>query len=90
MRSFLTRLSAATGFSLPDRSLPAAVVRWTARLVEGLWRLLGIQRTPPLTWFSAAMLSRSVTVRIDKAKAELGYAPVISVEEGMRTASVAE
>ena len=37
----------------------------------------------PLTRFEAAIIGRNITVNIAKAKAELGYAPVLSVDEGM-------
>lgn len=84
MRAFLTRLLAARGVTLPDRSAPGAVLRPLARVVEGLWRLLRRRSAPPLSSFAIDMLSRSVTVRTDRARAELGWAPVISVDEGLR------
>lgn len=87
-RAFLGGMAEAAGFTLPDRSLPAAPVRVAARLIEGLWRLLRIRSTPPLTYFAASMMSRSVTVRDDKARRELGYAPVVTPSEGMKTVSV--
>lgn len=58
-------------------------MRPLGRLVEGLWRALGIERTAPITAMAVAMMSREVTVRIDKARAELGYEPMVSVDEGM-------
>lgn len=84
MRSFLTRLLATRGVTLPDRSAPGAVLRPLARVVEGLWRLLRRRSEPPLSSFAIDMLSRSVTVKTDRARAELGWVPVISVDEGLR------
>ncbi len=72
-RSFLTRLSAAAGFSLPDRSLPAAVVRWTARLVEGLWRLLGIRQGKGRAWLCAGHQRRGGNE--DRQRGGVGQAP---------------
>ena len=83
VRDFLTRLAEAEGFSLPSRSVPGAVARLAARVLEGGWRLLGKTSTPPLTYFAVAMLSRTATIHSDKAKDELGYEPVVSVDEGM-------
>ncbi len=83
IREVLTRLAATQGVALPDRSLPGKVARALAAMTEGAWRLLRLQSQPPLTRFTAAMLSSSVTVRTDKARAELGYAPVITVDEGI-------
>jgi len=36
-----------------------------------------------VTSFAIAMMSRSVTVRTDRARAELGYVPEVSVDEGL-------
>ena len=58
-------------------------MRPVARALEGLWRLVGASSPPPVTHFAASMMSRSITVDASKAARELGYAPVISVEEGL-------
>jgi nucleoside-diphosphate-sugar epimerase len=84
MRAFFTRLLATRGVTAPDRSAPGALLRPLARAVEGLWRLLRRRTEPPLSAFAIAMMSRSVTVRTDRARRELGWSPVISVEEGLR------
>ncbi len=69
--------------TLPTKSMPSSITRAAAAAVEGAWRLLRIERTPPLTRFAIDMLSSSVTVSIARASRELGYAPIISVEEGL-------
>ncbi|QVY59770.1 NAD-dependent epimerase/dehydratase family protein [Cytobacillus gottheilii] len=40
-------------------------------------------REPVLTRYTVSVLSKSQTLNIEKAKAELGYQPRVSVEEGM-------
>ncbi|HEU4405942.1 MAG TPA: NAD-dependent epimerase/dehydratase family protein [Polyangiaceae bacterium] len=84
VRDFLTALARTQGVELGPRSVPSAVARPLARAVEGAFRLAGARRTPPLTRFAIDMMSSTVTVRTDRARAELGYAPVISVGEGLR------
>jgi len=84
IRDFLTALAATQGVDLGARSLPAFVARPIARAIEATWRLFGIRKAPPMTRFAIDMMSSTVTVRTDKARADLGYAPVISVDEGMR------
>lgn len=84
LRDFLSALAGSQGVDLGGRSLPSAVARPLARVVEGVYRLLGIRKTPPLTRFAIDMMSATVTVRTDKARRALGYAPVISREEGLR------
>jgi nucleoside-diphosphate-sugar epimerase len=59
------------------------MARPLARIVEGAWRTFGVRRAPPLTRFAIDMMSSHVTVRTERARAELGYAPVISVAEGL-------
>lgn len=83
LRDFLTRLVATRGVALPERSVPGAVLRPLARLVEAAWSLVRPGRRPPITSFAASMMSRSVTVRTDAARRELGYAPRVTVDEGL-------
>jgi nucleoside-diphosphate-sugar epimerase len=89
LREFLTALAQTQGVDLGARSVPAAVARPLARLVEGAWRLFGVKRAPPLTRFAIDMMSSTVTVRTDRARAELGYEPVIGVGEGLRRLAAA-
>jgi len=83
LRAFLTDVAASDGLSLPERSLPGWLVRPLGRLLEGTWRTLGLTNPPPLTGFAVASMSREVTVVTDKARRELGWRPVVSVEEGL-------
>lgn len=84
LREFLSALAASQGVTLPARSLPGWVARPLSAAVEGAYRLLGLPGTPPLTRFAIAMMSRTVTVRTDRARAELGYVPILNVADGLR------
>ncbi len=88
-REFLTALLATQGVNLGGRSIPGALARPLARLIEGTWRLFGIRKTPPMTDFAVTMMSRSVTVNTARAAAELGYQPIRTVEEGLAALRVA-
>lgn len=83
IREFVGAYAATAGAVLPERTLPGSVARAAAAVLEGIWSLLGIRRTPPLTRLAAAMMSRDKTVVCQKAKRELGYRPVVSVAEGL-------
>jgi len=83
LREFLARLVATRGVTLPERSVPGWLVRPLARLVETTWAWLRPGRRPPITSFAASMMSRTVTVRTDKARRELGYAPCVTVDDGL-------
>ncbi len=82
-RSFVTKMMAAQGVEMPSRALPSALVRPIAAGLESVWRALGIQSEPPLTRHAAGVMACECTLRIDKAKRELGYHPLLSVAEGL-------
>jgi nucleoside-diphosphate-sugar epimerase len=84
MRDFLSRLLATAGRDPGSKSVPAWLLRTAAWSIETLWKTFGIRKKPPVTRFSAAIMSRNCTIRIDKAEKELGYRPVITVDEGMK------
>jgi hypothetical protein len=83
MRAFLTALLGTQGVKPPDRSLPGSVARGAAALLERVWHILGLKSEPPLPALAAGQMSRHCTIRIDKIRRDLGYAPVISVREGL-------
>lgn len=83
MRDFLTQLLATAGRVPKDSSVPSGLLRFGAWCIEAVWRLFRIRRKPPVTRFSAAIMSANCTIASKKAETELGYAPVVTVEEGM-------
>jgi nucleoside-diphosphate-sugar epimerase len=83
LREFLSALAATRGVTLPAKSLPKVIARAAAALAEGIWRLFRLAGPPPLTRYAIDMLSAEITVQTDKARAGLGYTPVISRERGL-------
>jgi nucleoside-diphosphate-sugar epimerase len=84
IRELLGAMARTQGVDLGDRNVPIPIARAAARVVEGVWRLFGVKKAPPMTRFAVDMMSSTVTVSTRRAREELGYAPVISVEEGLR------
>lgn len=82
---FLTELMSTMNITLPTKSAPGFVVRSLAFIIEGMWRLLALKSTPPLTRLAANLMSRDCTINIDKATKELGYQPKVSLVDGMKT-----
>jgi nucleoside-diphosphate-sugar epimerase len=82
-RAFVTALLATQGLSLPDRSIPYRVAAVAAATMETLWRLPGFTGAPPLDRMAVWVTGRECTIDITKARAELGYAPVIDRAAGM-------
>lgn len=83
IREFLTALAATQDVALGERDVPAAIARPLARVVEGAWRLLQIEKQPPMTRFAIDMMACSITVDTGRARAELGWAPVTSLAAGL-------
>jgi nucleoside-diphosphate-sugar epimerase len=83
LREIITGMAAARNLTLPDRSIPRWLADALGFLCEGLWRLLRLRGAPPLTRHAAMVMSRTCTLVDAKARRELGYAPVVSVAEGL-------
>jgi nucleoside-diphosphate-sugar epimerase len=83
LREFLTALLATRGVTPPDKSIGGGAALTFATALELVWRLFFIQSDPPLTRFTAAMMSHDCTIKTDKAERELQYAPVVTREQGL-------
>ncbi|WP_236605023.1 NAD-dependent epimerase/dehydratase family protein [Sandaracinus amylolyticus] len=84
VRDFLAQLvDAAAGVDLGTRNMPSSIARPLARVVESIWRALHLRSTPPMTRFAIDMMSSTVTVSTKKAREELGYAPIVTYQEGL-------
>lgn len=83
IRTFLTAYLRTAGVQMPDKSMPAWLVRGLARALEPVWRALRLAKAPPITRFEACIFSVDCTVQIDKARDELGYRPLVTMEEGL-------
>jgi nucleoside-diphosphate-sugar epimerase len=84
MREMISGMAASRRIELPNTSVP----NWLPGIIGGVsefaWRTFGLKGEPPLTRFSAMIMSRDCILKDDKARAEMGYRPVISVDDGMR------
>lgn len=69
----------------PARDVSPASAMRIARVVEFIWRLPWLEKKgeAPLTRYRVGILTRSGTYNIEAARRDLGYAPVMSVEEGL-------
>jgi nucleoside-diphosphate-sugar epimerase len=82
-REFVTAMIETQGVEPPDRSLPAWTAAPLARISEAAWKLLPLSGQPPMTTFRAWILTQECTIDITKARTELGYAPIVSREQGL-------
>ncbi|MEX0838907.1 MAG: NAD-dependent epimerase/dehydratase family protein [Parvibaculum sp.] len=82
-RDMMTKMAATIGLELPDKSMPGWLARGAARFLDLVWRLTLRRTPPPIDPHTAALLSRNCTLKIGKARRELGYEPVISRDAGI-------
>jgi nucleoside-diphosphate-sugar epimerase len=82
-RDFVSKLLATAGVTAPSRSVPSALAGPLARGGELLWSSFGLSGHPPLTRFAFWVSSQECTIRIDKAREQLGYEPVRTIDDGL-------
>ena len=82
-REFIAELLETQGVEAPTRSMPTWLGTAVAAGSEATWRLLRLGGEPPVTRLALWLSSQECTLDISKARAELGYEPVISRAEGL-------
>jgi nucleoside-diphosphate-sugar epimerase len=82
-RDFVSDLLRTQGVEPPTRSVPRAVAGAMARVGEMAWRVAPLPGRPPLTRFAYWVSSQECTIRIDKARHDLGYKPIKDRPEGL-------
>jgi nucleoside-diphosphate-sugar epimerase len=88
-REFVTRLLATQGVEPGDGELPLPVARALAAGGEAAWSKLPLPGAPPLTRMALWVSSLECTIDISRARAELGYSPVVSIDDGLAALSAA-
>jgi nucleoside-diphosphate-sugar epimerase len=82
-RDFVTRLLATQGVDPPRRSIPLPVAKGLAAACEGVWGSLRLPGTPPVTRTAVWISGLETTVDDSRAREELGYRPVKTIDEGL-------
>lgn len=80
----VNRILAAAGLGPVTRWVPFPVAYPAGWLLERVYALLGRQEDPPMTRFLARELATAHWFDIRAARRDLGYAPTVSIEEGLR------
>jgi nucleoside-diphosphate-sugar epimerase len=88
-RDFVKRLLATQGLDAPSGEVPLAAARAIAAVGEAAWRALPLPGAPPLTRMALWVASQECTLDISRARAELGYAPVRTIDDGLAELSAA-
>lgn len=83
MADMLNKILACKGIKPVCRRIPAGIAYAVGTILECLYSLLRKQDEPIMTRFVARQLSTSHYFNISAAKADLGYQPLVSIEQGM-------
>lgn len=87
LRDVIGSLLATRGVDAGSRSAPLGVAWLMARMMEAAWRAFRLSGEPPLTRQMLRMVGYDFTISDRRAREELGYAPVVSWNDGLRAMS---
>jgi len=83
MRDLLNDILNAAGLPPVAKSVPPGLAYGVGALLEGVYRLLGRADEPMMTRFVARQLATAHWYDIGAARRDLGYAPSVTMAEGM-------
>lgn len=83
MRSVFDGLLATRGVKAPDKSISFGMAWRVAGIMGTAWRLFRLSGEPPITRQMLRLIGKPFTVRIDKARRELGYSPRVTWDDGI-------
>jgi len=81
----LTRLATALGLAPPTKRIQRRTAHLVAGGLELAHSLLRLEREPLLTRYTVGLLAADTTLDIGAAQRDLGYAPLVGVEEGIES-----
>ncbi|MBT8342463.1 MAG: NAD-dependent epimerase/dehydratase family protein [Desulfatitalea sp.] len=87
MWEMIDRILAAGGRPPVRGAISPAVAHAIGATLETLYKLLGIKTEPPITRFVANELATAHWFNIEAAKRDLGYQPLVSIDEGLKRVS---
>jgi nucleoside-diphosphate-sugar epimerase len=84
LEEFCAGIAEALGVAPVKTHIPYWSAMAAARMMEFVWKLLGIRMRPLLTTYTVTNLGSRFRFSIDKAQRELGWKPRITYREGFR------
>lgn len=84
MANMLNRILACVNLPPVTKRVPSSVAYGVGATLEWLYKLLNKKQEPIMTRFVARQLSTSHYFDISAAKEDLGYSPLVNIEEGMK------
>jgi len=86
LEELCAQIAAVIGAAPPTRHVPYAVAFGAAWVLQSVWRLFGIARTPPLLTVDVKAFGFQWRLATAKVREQLGWAPRVQTADGMRRA----
>jgi nucleoside-diphosphate-sugar epimerase len=83
-KAFVREMLATQGLDPGERTVPRPLAAAVAAGGEAAWKTLRLKGRPPLTRLAYWLSAQECTIDITRAKTELGYAPIRTIDEGLR------
>lgn len=81
---FINRILDTAGLPPVTKSVPFWLARSAGAVMEFGYKLFGLSGEPPMTRFVARQLSTAHWYNIEAARRDLGYEPIISIDQGLQ------
>ena len=85
LKQFLVPMLETQGVIAPEKSVPGWLIRIVGSLAERWWKLSGQKGKPAGTRMEADFMASEIVISCEKAKRELDWKPLISIDQGLKT-----
>lgn len=82
-KEFMETIAKTAGYPVPTAVVPLGVAKFLAKMLEGLYRLLGKKEAPLLSSARIKFLGLNLDYSIDRARRLLGYNPKFDFADAM-------
>jgi len=82
-KDFIKTYVGTQGIMVPDKEVSLAMAKRVASVMEFIWKIFRLKGHPPLYKGLINALGMEFVTTDKRAREELGYAPLVSMEEGM-------
>lgn len=82
-QKFISTIAELCDYKVPQKVVPLPIARNLARILEGLWKLLGKKQAPILSQARIKFLGLNLDFSTQKAQQDLNYYPELSFQQAM-------
>jgi nucleoside-diphosphate-sugar epimerase len=82
-KDFIGKYVATQGVNLPDKPVSLGMAKFIASMMEFVWKTFRLKGHPPLYKALVTVLGVEFIASDKRARQELGYKPIVTIEQGM-------